>query len=145
MIKGYRHTGVVVRNLRRSLAFYQDILGFTIWKQALETGTFIEQVVGIPGVVLEWVKLKAPDGSLLELLQYHSHPDIEDRPELPAANRLGCAHLAWTVQDLSSLYQTLLQHRIDCNSPPQTAPDGTVKALYCHDPDGTIIELVEEC
>ena len=82
MITGYRHTGLVVRNLECSRAFYENVLGFTVWKQAIESGQFIEQVVGIPEVVLEWVKLKAPDNSLLELLQYHSHPDQEDLLEI---------------------------------------------------------------
>lgn len=145
MIRRYRHTGMVVRDLRRSLAFYQEILGYTIWKRAVETGSFIEQVVGIPGVVLEWVKLKAPDGSLLELLEYHSHPDPETYPELQPANRLGCSHIALTVADIDSLYRDLVAHHISCNSAPQMAPDGTARILYCHDPDGIIIELVEEC
>ena len=74
-LKSVRHTGLVVRDLEQSLHFYQDILGLTVWKRTLETGAFIEKVVGIPGVSLEWVKLKLPDDTMIELLQYHSHPD----------------------------------------------------------------------
>ncbi len=144
MIRGYRHTGLVVRDLRRSEAFYREVLGYTPWRRAEESGPFIEGVVGIPGVVLEWVKLKAPDGSLLELLQYHSHPDPQACPALQPANRLGCSHIALTVSDCDALYRTLRERGIHCNSEPLTAPDGTVKVLYCHDPDGIIVELVEE-
>ena len=27
---------------------------------------------------------------------------------------------------------------------PATAPDGTVRVAYCHDPEGNLLELVEE-
>lgn len=144
MIKGYRHTGLVVRNLEQSLVFYRDLLGLVIWKQAVETGSFIEQVVGIPGVTLAWVKLKVADGSVLELLQYLSHPGQADCPDLQPANRLGCSHVALTVANLDQIYQKFNQRGVICKSPPQNSPDGAVKVLYCHDPDGIIVELVEE-
>ncbi len=144
MIKGYRHTGLVVRDLERSLGFYRDLLGLAVWKQAVETGSYIERVVGVPGVTLAWVKLKAPDGSILELLQYLSHPDPTVSPNPQPANRLGCSHVALTVTNLDQIYQNFNQHGVICKSPPQRSPDGAVKVLYCHDPDGIIVELVEE-
>ena len=143
MILNIRHTGIVVRDLESSLDFYRDLLGLSVWKREKEEGAFIENVVNIPGVCLEWVKLKAPGGSLVELLQYHSHPDsqpLEDQ----ASNRLGCSHIALTVDNLDLIYQQLCEHGSHCKSSPQISPDGKVKMLYCHDPDGTILELVEE-
>lgn len=145
MITGYRHTGLVVRNLEKSLAFYEKAFGFTVWKRMVESGPFIETVVGIPGVVLEWVKLQSPDHALLELMQYHSGSVGDDGGAPRASNRLGCSHVAFTVQDIDNLYDSLIARRVHCNSPPRQSPDGMVKVLYCHDPDGIIIELVEEC
>jgi catechol 2,3-dioxygenase-like lactoylglutathione lyase family enzyme len=145
MISGYRHTGLVVRNLEKSRAFYENILGLQLWKQAVETGPFIEAVVGIPGVVLEWVKLITPDASLLELLQYHTCSDNGEYIAIQPANKLGCSHIAFSVKDIDALYKTFIEHGFYCNSGPQTSPDGTVKVLYCHDPDGIILEMVEEC
>lgn len=68
MIRTIRHVGLVVRNLERSLTFYRDFLGLEVWRQATEEGSYIDKIVGIPNVRAEWVKLKAPGGSLLELL-----------------------------------------------------------------------------
>jgi catechol 2,3-dioxygenase-like lactoylglutathione lyase family enzyme len=144
MITGYRHIGLVVRDLKRSRDFYERILGFKLWKEAVETGAFIEAVVGIPGVVLEWVKLRAPDGSLLELLQYHTHPDEETPCQIRPANQIGCSHMAFTVKDIAGLHRLLTEQGFLCNSKPQTASDGAVEVMYCHDPDGIILELVEE-
>lgn len=143
MILATRHTGIVVRNLERSLGFYCGILGLEIWRRAVEEGRFIEKVVGIPGVRLEWVKLKAPNGSLVELLQYHTHP-VEAPIENASSNRLGCSHVAFTVEDLDAVYRRLVASRCHCNSEPQRSPDGRVKIIYCHDYDGVLLELVEE-
>lgn len=143
MILGIRHTGIVVRNLKNSLEFYRDLLGLSIWKHAKEEGVFIENVVGLSGVLLEWVKLQAPDGSVIELLQYHSHPDSQLLENIPS-NRLGCSHIAFTVDNIEDVYNLLRQHGHHCNSSPQISPDGKVKVLYSHDPDGVIVEIVEE-
>lgn len=143
MIRAIRHVGLVVRNLERSLTFYRDFLGLEVWRQATEEGRYIDSVVGIPNVRLECVKLKAPDGSLLELLQYHSHPSPVASENVPS-NRVGCSHVAFTVTDLQATYQALLANGFHCNSAPQISQDGGVRVMYCHDPDGIILELVEE-
>ena len=142
MIRNTRHTGLVVRDLERSVSFYQA-LGLKVWKREIETGSFIETVVGIPNVKLEWAKLRAPDGSLLELLQYHSHP--LSQPVVPAAsNHLGCSHIAFTVDDLSAISALIGHLGGSMVNPPVAAPDGRVRVAYCHDPDGILMELVEE-
>ena len=142
MIRNTRHTGLVVRDLERSLAFYQA-LGLQLWKREMETGSFIETVVGIPGVHLEWAKLRAMDGSLVELLQYHSHPDHRLVEPVPS-NRLGCSHIAFTVDDLVATCALIGRLGGSTVNPPAKAPGGDVRVAYCHDPDGILMELVEE-
>ena len=95
MIKAVRHTGIVVRNLDESVKFYRT-LGFVEDNRDIEEGVFIDTVVGLQGTKLEWVKLKAPDGYLLELLQYHSHPEQKSIAR-QKSNQLGCPHLALKV------------------------------------------------
>ena len=142
MIRNTRHTGLVVRDMERSLAFY-EALGFQLWRRELETGPFIEALVGLAGVRLEWAKLRAPDGSLVELLQYHSHPDHQPLVPIPP-NRLGCSHLALTVHDVEAACRLVCRLGGSTFSPPQTAPSGRVCVVYCHDPDGILMELVQE-
>lgn len=143
MIINTRHTGLVVRDLKKSLAFYTEVFGLTVFSQAVEEGEFIENLVGIPGVRLEWVKLQAPDGSLLELLQYHSHPD--EAPLTPApANQLGCSHPAFTVENIEAVRMELEKRNCNIVNPPQVSPDGNVLVMYCHDPDGIALEVVQE-
>ncbi|MCZ7611845.1 glyoxalase [Candidatus Kuenenia stuttgartiensis] len=144
MILATRHTGLVVRDLDKAVVFYCDILGLSIFKRMKESGSYIERVVGIPGVALEWIKLKANDGSLVELIQYHSSSVISQEIENSPSDRLGCSHIAFTVNDIDRLYSALIGNGYHCNSVPQPSPDGTVKVMYAHDPDGIIVELVQE-
>lgn len=46
MITQFRHTGIVVWDLEKSLAFYRALLGFREWKRAREKGSFIDIIVG---------------------------------------------------------------------------------------------------
>lgn len=142
MIRKIRHTCLVVRDLERSLAFYLA-LGLRVWRREVETGPFIDVVVGIPGVRLEWTKLQVPDGSLVELLQYHSHPDIQPLADAPS-NRLGCSHIAVTVDDIARTCSEIVRLGGTVVNPPAIAPSGLVRVAYCHDPDGILMEIVEE-
>jgi catechol 2,3-dioxygenase-like lactoylglutathione lyase family enzyme len=142
MIKNKRHTGLVVRNLENSLKFYEG-LGFKVWKREIETGDFIDSVVGIPNVRIETAKLKAQDNSLLELIQYHSHPQTRGITN-SSSNQLGCSHVAYTVENIDeacSLIKTLGGSIVN---KPAVSPAGNVKVAYCHDNEGILIEIVEE-
>jgi catechol 2,3-dioxygenase-like lactoylglutathione lyase family enzyme len=143
MILATRHTGLVVKDLDISLKFYRDLLGLKVWKRQVESGPFPDALVGISGVRLEWVKLEIPDGTLLELLQYHSHPPNNTIINTPS-NQHGCSHVAFKVDNLEKKYRLLCDNGYHCVSVPLVSPDGKVKVLYCHDPDGIILELVEE-
>ena len=144
MIIGARHTGLVVRDIERSLSFYQGLLGLSVVSRKKESCPYIETVVGIPGAALEWVKLKSADEYHVELIQYS--PDGQSSSEAGNArsDKQGCSHIAFTVRDIDTVYNKLQSKGCHCNSKPQTSPDGLARVMYCHDPDGIIIEFVEE-
>lgn len=145
MISSIRHVAFVVHDLQRSLRFYQDLLGLDIYRHEIEEGAYIDNLTGIQAVRLEWVKLIIPKGGLIELLQYHSHPD-EDNAHINGcpSNKLGCSHVALTVDNLDLLFERLCSAGYTCKSPPILAPGGKIKILYAHDPDGAILELIED-
>ncbi len=144
MALSVRHAGLVVRDLERSLAFYRDIIGLKVRARMMESGAYIERVVGIPGAVLEWAKLECPEGSLVELIEYKKGMCPAEENEKVRADRRGFSHVAFTVRDIEDMYRTLNGRGFHCNNPPEPSPDGLVKVMYCHDPDGIIVELVEE-
>jgi len=138
-----RHIGLVVQDIDTSLKFYSGLIGLPVASRKIEEGVIIDRVVGIPNVKLEWAKLRDESGVILELLHYHSHPERPPCGFYPS-NRHGASHVAFTVNNLDSLYEELSRRNIHCNSSPQMSSDGKVKVLYCHDPDGIPVELVEE-
>lgn len=140
MVKNIRHTGIVVDNLAKSLAFYRDLLGFKVEKQMEEKGSYIDKVLALEAVCLTTVKMKSPDGAMIELLEYHSH---SQEAEVDQINDIGIRHLAFSVDNLDSEYQRLKAAGIFFNSQPQVSPDGYAKVAFCRAPEGTFIELVE--
>ena len=142
MISKLRHTGIVVRNLDQSVVFYQA-LGFKTWKRELEQGQFLETVVDLKNARVETAKLKAPCGALLELLEYQTHPvEMEISPQ--PSNQLGCSHIALTVGSIDKALECVQSCGGSIVNQPATAPVGTVRVAYCHDPEGNLLELVEE-
>ena len=141
MITGIRHTGIVVTDMEKALAFYRDLLGLKVAKDFKEEGDYIDSISGLSGVRVRMVKLTADDSSMVELLQYLSHPrQAGDNPQICD---IGCSHIAFTVDDIDKEYRRLSKNGVRFNCPPCISPDGYAKVTFCHDPDGTSIELVE--
>ena len=141
MIRSVRHTGIVVRDLEKSTEFY-CALGFVKDNQAIEEGNFIDTVVGLQNTKLEWVKLKAPDGYLLELLQYHSHPESTEITQ-QKSNKLGCSHMAFSVDNIDRICEKIEQLGGLIVNPPALTNDKKIKVAYCHDLEGVLMEIVE--
>lgn len=141
MIRAIRHTGLVVADLDRALHFWCDLLGFKVTKQMEESGPHLDAMMGLTGVRVTTVKMAAPDGNLLELLRFHSHPDKPGWEGAPYST--GFTHIALTVDNLDQLVTQLVQEGVRFPAPPQHSPDGYAKVVYAQGPEGVLLELVE--
>ncbi len=142
-MKGVRHTGIVVSDLKKSLYFYQDLLGLKVKIRADEFGNHIDQMNGKTGILVTTVKMLADDGpTLIELLKFE-RPEIKSEKAI-GPFKIGPTHIAFTVDNLEELYKKLLANGVHFNCPPLIPPNGKVKVTFCKDPDGTLVELVEE-
>ena len=73
-IRNIRHTGIVTDDLKASLYFYKNLLGFRIKKRMIESGLVTDKISGLKNVRVETIKLyKKNIKQLIELLYYHSH------------------------------------------------------------------------
>ena len=142
MIIKTRHTGLVVKNLDKSIRFYEE-LGLKVWKREFEKGEFLSQVVGINGAEIETAKLKIDDGSLLELLEYKSHPTIPSSKNY-CSNKHGCSHVAFTVKNIEETSLKIKKLGGSIVNPPALSDNGSFLVMYCHDIDGILMEIVEE-
>lgn len=143
MVLNTRHTGFVVTNIDKAILFYEG-LGFSIISRMIEEGSYIDNLVGLENTKLEWAKLKLPDNSLLELLQYHSHPVHYEGSSLQESNRLGCSHIALTVSSIEQTIEYIIANGGHVKNSYLRSPDGKVKVVYCFDPEGNILEVVQE-
>lgn len=140
-----RHVGITVSDLERSIEFYQDHLGFEVKRVMLENGEHIDNFSNLKDINVKTVKMSGKNNSgMIELLHYLSHSDLSGQNKDYPITNIGCSHFALTVDDLDSLYAHLVTYGIVFNYPVQTSPDGNVKIAFCRDPDGTLIELVQD-
>ena len=141
MILATRHTGIVVRDIEKSLRFWSDVLGLKVAADFREEGKFIDTAQRLSGVKLRMIKLTAPDGSMIELLQDDAHPT-----PAAAGNELcdrGIRHMAFTVADVETSWQTLRAEGCETLSEPITAPDGKARLFFARDPEGNLLEIVQ--
>ncbi len=140
MITQIRHAGIVTDDIELLTCFYRDLLGFKIKAQDEERGPFMDAVLGLQDAVVTTVKMVGPDGSILELLNYQSHARSKTKRMI---NDIGISHVACTVEDVDRDYECLKKAGIKFYSLPQTNPGGTARVVFCEDPKGNILELVQ--
>lgn len=127
---GFRHTGVVVRDMEKALWFYRDLLGLEPVKDYVEEGPFMDGLTQMPDVRVRIAKLQIENGGMIELLQFLSHPVEFPPPDLPKTR---IAHVAFTVENIDALHRDWLTQGIRFNCAPQLSPDGYAKVTYCKD------------
>lgn len=142
MITNVRHTGIVVANLEGALSFWCNAFGFRVVKRMEESGAYLDAMLGLVQARATTVKLAAPDGRMVELLHFHSHPDRPVWQGTPFST--GFTHMAFTVEDIELACQRLRGMGAEFFAPPQVSPDGNVKVTYGSGPEGMLFELVEE-
>ena len=140
MILGFRHAGIVVEDMERSLAFYCEKLGFKVVNQQDECGPYIDYLLQIASAQVTTVKLAAPDGSMIELLKF-SRPMGPIRKHEIFEHCL--SHVAFTVDDIDGMYEKLMEEGVSFKAPPLVSQEGR-KVCFMLDPDNTWIELVQE-
>lgn len=143
MIRNFRHAGIVVADLGQQIRFYKDLLGLEIIVESEEEPFFIQELLNVGDGRLKTVKLGIKGKVFIELLQFQEKAD-EHSFKKRAINLPGYTHCALTVDNIDVLHQKLLQYGLDCNSVPLQSPDGKVRLLFCRDPEGNYLELVQE-
>jgi catechol 2,3-dioxygenase-like lactoylglutathione lyase family enzyme len=143
MISGVAHLSFTVSDLEKSLRFYSDLLGFKVKFETERSGPVADTIIGIPGVRIKIGMLTLDDFSL-ELIQYVA--PIGKKLNL-STNNVGCAHLAFYVEDIEKVYKSLSQKGINFRSAPTQIKEGALagwKAVYFYDPDGITLELMQQ-
>jgi catechol 2,3-dioxygenase-like lactoylglutathione lyase family enzyme len=143
---GVHHTGLVVKDLDRSIRFYHDLLGLEFYNEPTPwfSGPDLARGVGVPGAELRQVTFWVGEHSTVELLEYRNPPQTAAAP-VPN-NRLGAAHVCFRVADVRATKAELEARGVEFYSDVNVVDDGPLAGwrwVYFSDPDGLALELVE--
>ena len=119
-IHSINHVSLLVADTQRALDFYHGLLGLPVDES--------RPLLDFQGA---WLQVGDKQIHLLEL------PDVEEPREQPAHGGRD-AHLAMNIADLDAVVQVL-----DAAGIAYTRSRSGRKALFCRDPDGNALELVE--
>ena len=140
LVKGFRHTGIIVKDMEQSRWFYESILGLQVVQDYKDDSKYINDVLGLSDGDIHMVKLKTKDNYIIELLEYINHPtEFSDRPFY----NVGTCHIAFTVENAEKIYSVLQNEGVEIISKPQLSSEKTAKVFFCNDPNGIRVELVE--
>ena len=143
-VESLYHVGFTVSDIERSIEFYRDVLGMSLYRRQQGTAEYLSRVTGFPGVRLEIALLKSADGgALLELLQYITHPAPPTDRE---TNRPGNGHVCFKVSDIQAACEELRRRGVRLISDPVKITAGVHEgayAVYLRDPDGFTVELYQ--
>ena len=137
------HIGICVSDWRRSLRFYHDVLGFRYLHELEVSGGPASRLFQLEKVELRAVHLER-EGLRIELLHYERPPPVSEPTPRPM-NQLGFTHLSLRVDDLDEVVTELREAGVEVRNDTRIElPAAQTKAVFVSDPDGTLIELVEQ-
>ena len=138
------HVAVTVSDMERSLAFYCDLLGLKEVERHHLEGETISKMAGKPDVIMEVVRLEAPEtpGVLLDLQQYVTP---EGRVSEAQLGDVAHSHFCFGVPDVWDAYKDLTSKGVEFVSEPVSfdLEWGIVYVVFFKDPDGFILELMQ--
>ena len=147
-IAGLGHVSINVSDFERSLAWYR-MLGFELTERLARTESVdVARAMGIdaPFEVDGALVTHVADESTLQLVQWLAPYDADPPYDIPI-NHLGIHRIAFSTSDIEADVAALTAQGVRFISPITpccSGPDswGSIVAFY--DPDGTIVELVEQ-
>lgn len=141
----FDHVAVTVSDTEASLAFYVGQLGLEQVEQHQLEGDKVDEANGLQGARAQSTRLIAPDSPtvLIDLLEYWDH-DAEDH--ITPHGSVGSCHFALVVDNLPEAVADLQGKGVPFISGPVNfeLTEGSVSVCFCEDPDGNLVELMEE-
>ena len=120
LVTAFHHASLIVSETARALDFYSGLLGLAQIQERPD--------LGYPGAWLE------AGGVQIHLLELPNPDPVSGRPPHGGRDR----HIALTVPALDPLMERLAGAAV-----PYTQSRSGRRALFCRDPDGNAVELIE--
>lgn len=133
LVRKVEHVGIVVKNMKQMVKFYQDKLGMSLIGERNQT----------PGCILENFKVPKKvvfidaGNTIIELLDYG--PFTEERPKEGKREIIGITHIAFSVDDVYETVRDLKRKGVSIDVEPVEG-DNDILA-FIKDPEGNLLEL----
>jgi len=140
MVTRFNHPCVLVKDMKRSLRFYEGTLGLEAVRKRTAEGKCPETIYNIKGLKIDYVKLRArrDPKNMNGLLELHHWRN----PKMLPGKTYN--HISFSVENLDKEYRRLKKRGVKFVSRPVIAPHGQSKLCFCNDPDGNLIEFSED-
>jgi catechol 2,3-dioxygenase-like lactoylglutathione lyase family enzyme len=142
METAFSHFGICVSDLDRSLRFYCEALGFEKAESHV-IGSEFAQLMDLPDVAVTSQFIRQGT-TTIELLAFTKPAPFGDK-ERRAINQLGLTHLSFRVTDVPATAARVAELGgtvVDQSRTTIDFGDTALEFVYCTDPDGTRIELM---
>jgi catechol 2,3-dioxygenase-like lactoylglutathione lyase family enzyme len=135
------HVGIVVEDLAAATAFFVE-LGLEPQGDGQVEGGWVDRIVGLEGVQVDFAMMQTPDGNgRLELIKFHA-PAGPDGDRHAPANTPGIRHLAFAVDGIDAVVARLRGHGAELVGEVERYQD-IYRLCYIRGPEGIIVELAE--
>jgi catechol 2,3-dioxygenase-like lactoylglutathione lyase family enzyme len=136
------HVGIVVDDLAAATEFFGE-LGLVLQGEGAVDGRWVDRVVGLEGVRVDFAMMQTPDGhGRLELVKFHSPSNQSDNRYAPANTR-GIRHVAFVVEDIDAVVAGLRARGAELVGELERYKD-SYRLCYVRGPEGIIIELAQQ-
>lgn len=128
-VRDLSHVTLIISDIESSKRFYGDVLG-------------MDQVQTPPGFnpAITWFRKGSAEIHLLHE-SIAAQPPSDAETHTDTERSIGRArHLAFAVSDVDAAIKTLQDHDVEIKLGPKDRGDGVIQ-IYCHDPDGHLVEL----
>lgn len=135
------HMGIVVDDLEDAVSFYCEYLDM---EEQFRLTTKPEQFGELLGVdhdaPADIAFLETADGFTLEVEEHgNAERNVND---IATPTDIGYAHSCFEVPNIQEFYEKY-RDSIDFVSPPGSATESGATIVYCRDPSGNLVELIE--
>jgi catechol 2,3-dioxygenase-like lactoylglutathione lyase family enzyme len=136
------HVGIVVDDLAAAIEFFVQ-LGLELQGDGEVEDRWVDRVVGLEGVRVEFAMMQTPDGhGRLEVIKFHTPAAQGDNRHAPA-NTLGIRHVAFVVEDIDAVVAGLRARGAELVGKLERYRD-IYRLCYVRGPEGIIVELAEQ-
>ncbi len=145
-----QHVGICVRDMEKSIEFYRDALGLSLFQDQMISGPDVDDGLMEKDARLRMVVLSDENGNMIELLGWENPTATEKPAEHRRFTSIGIAEVNFFVDDLDAAEKKLAEKGYHFRNSVWDFGKGTdiyggayAKIRYVEDPNGVQVELMQ--